>query len=127
MAFLRLRRSRQAGAQRSPGNGCRRSRFRRVQRPRAARVGRDGRGKIARNGAVDPLPAAEGGCPHANSRPPRAIAYGVDDRSEAIAAIGGARMPHFLLSYDLAPDYLERRSAFREAHLALAWEAADKG
>ena len=36
-------------------------------------------------------------------------------------------MPHFLLSYELAPDYLERRPAFREAHLALAWQAANAG
>lgn len=36
-------------------------------------------------------------------------------------------MPHYLLSYDLAADYLDRRPAFRDAHLALAWEAADKG
>ena len=36
-------------------------------------------------------------------------------------------MAHFLLIYELAPDYLERRSAFRDAHLGLAWEAADRG
>jgi hypothetical protein len=36
-------------------------------------------------------------------------------------------MPHFLLIYDLAPDYLERRPAFRETHLSLAWKAADGG
>jgi hypothetical protein len=36
-------------------------------------------------------------------------------------------MSHYLLSYDLAPDYLERRGALRDAHLALAWEAADRG
>ena len=36
-------------------------------------------------------------------------------------------MPHYLLSYDLAPDYLERRPAFRDRHLALAWEAAERG
>ena len=30
---------------------------------------------------------------------------------------------HFLLIYDLAPDYLERRAAYRAAHLKLAWEA----
>ena len=36
-------------------------------------------------------------------------------------------MPHFLLIYDLAHDYLERRSAFRDRHLALAWQAADEG
>jgi len=36
-------------------------------------------------------------------------------------------MPHYLLSYDLSPDYLDRRPAFRAAHLALAWKAADAG
>lgn len=34
---------------------------------------------------------------------------------------------HFLLTYDLAPGYLDRRPAFRGAHLALAWAAADRG
>ncbi|HEU4628795.1 MAG TPA: YciI-like protein [Gemmatimonadaceae bacterium] len=34
---------------------------------------------------------------------------------------------HFLLLYDLAPDYLERRGAHRDAHLALAWEAQARG
>jgi uncharacterized protein YciI len=36
-------------------------------------------------------------------------------------------MTHFLLTYELAPDYLERRGAFRDAHLALAWESVDRG
>lgn len=36
-------------------------------------------------------------------------------------------MPHYLLSYTLAPDYIERRTEFRAAHLALAWQAADAG
>jgi uncharacterized protein YciI len=36
-------------------------------------------------------------------------------------------MPHHLLVYELAPDYLERRGALRDAHLALAWRAADDG
>jgi uncharacterized protein YciI len=36
-------------------------------------------------------------------------------------------MPHFLLIYDLAPDYLERRAEFREAHLKLAWDASGRG
>jgi uncharacterized protein YciI len=36
-------------------------------------------------------------------------------------------MAHFLLIYDLAPDYLERRGAFRDEHLALAWAAAGQG
>ena len=30
---------------------------------------------------------------------------------------------HYLLIYDLAPDYLERRAAFRSEHLKLAWQA----
>jgi len=34
---------------------------------------------------------------------------------------------HFLLFYEGAPDYLERRPEFRGAHLAYAWEAADRG
>lgn len=36
-------------------------------------------------------------------------------------------MKHFLLLYKTAADYLERRGQFREAHLHLAWEAADRG
>lgn len=34
---------------------------------------------------------------------------------------------HYLLIYDIAPDYPERRVAFREAHLRLAWQAASRG
>ncbi len=34
---------------------------------------------------------------------------------------------HFLLLYDLAPDYLERRGAHRDEHLALGWAAAERG
>jgi uncharacterized protein len=34
---------------------------------------------------------------------------------------------HFLLFYDLAPDYLERRGEFRAAHLGLAREAVARG
>jgi uncharacterized protein len=34
---------------------------------------------------------------------------------------------HFLLFYDYAPDYLERRQAFRSSHLALAWQAHERG
>jgi uncharacterized protein YciI len=36
-------------------------------------------------------------------------------------------MAHWLLSYELAPDYLARRGQFRDAHLALAWAATDRG
>jgi hypothetical protein len=34
---------------------------------------------------------------------------------------------HYLLMYDLVPDYLERRAEYREAHLKLAWAAAERG
>lgn len=30
---------------------------------------------------------------------------------------------HYLLFYDVAPDYLERRGQFRSEHLVLAWKA----
>jgi len=36
-------------------------------------------------------------------------------------------MNHYLLIYDLAPDYLERRPAFRGAHLDLARRAVADG
>lgn len=36
-------------------------------------------------------------------------------------------MAHWLLTYDLAPDYLARRGEFRDAHLGLAWQAAEAG
>jgi len=34
---------------------------------------------------------------------------------------------HYLLMYEVAPDYLERRAAFRDEHLALAWQAHERG
>ena len=34
---------------------------------------------------------------------------------------------HFLLMYDLAADYLERRAMYRAAHLALAQASAARG
>jgi uncharacterized protein YciI len=36
-------------------------------------------------------------------------------------------MAHFLLIYELADDYLERRPAFRGEHIGLAWAAAERG
>ena len=36
-------------------------------------------------------------------------------------------MKHFLLFYDVAEDYLARRAAFRDAHLAKAWAAHTRG
>lgn len=34
---------------------------------------------------------------------------------------------HYLLLYDVADDYFERRAEFRDAHLRLAWEASERG
>jgi uncharacterized protein YciI len=36
---------------------------------------------------------------------------------------GDERVKHFLLFYDLAESYLEKRGPFRKEHLAKAWEA----
>jgi uncharacterized protein YciI len=34
---------------------------------------------------------------------------------------------HYLLFYDVSPDYLVRRADFRNEHLLLAWEAQERG
>ncbi|TQK02618.1 YciI-like protein [Herbaspirillum sp. SJZ107] len=34
---------------------------------------------------------------------------------------------HYLLIYELAPDYLARRGEFRDEHLQLAWDAQERG
>ncbi len=34
---------------------------------------------------------------------------------------------HYLLIYNLAPDYLERRGTYRNEHLDLAWKAHERG
>lgn len=34
---------------------------------------------------------------------------------------------HYLLFYEAASDYLERRAEFRREHLALAWQAHERG
>lgn len=36
-------------------------------------------------------------------------------------------MKHFLLFYEGAPDYLERRPQYRGAHLQHAWAASERG
>lgn len=36
-------------------------------------------------------------------------------------------MPYFLLQYELVDDYLERRGAYRDEHLALAQAAVERG
>jgi uncharacterized protein len=34
---------------------------------------------------------------------------------------------HYLMIYELSADYIERRAAFRNRHLTLAWAAAERG
>ena len=34
---------------------------------------------------------------------------------------------HYLLFYDVSPEYLTRRGEFRNEHLSLAWAAHDRG
>ncbi len=34
---------------------------------------------------------------------------------------------HYLMTYELSPDYLERRGQFRAEHLRLAWESHERG
>ena len=34
---------------------------------------------------------------------------------------------HYLLTYDVSDDYLARRAAYREEHLAYAWAAVNRG
>jgi uncharacterized protein len=34
---------------------------------------------------------------------------------------------HYLLFYEAGEDYTERRAAFRDVHLKLGWEAAERG
>ncbi|MCC8391429.1 YciI family protein [Paraburkholderia sp. MMS20-SJTR3] len=34
---------------------------------------------------------------------------------------------HYLLMYELVPDYLARRGEYRDAHLKLAWAAVERG
>jgi uncharacterized protein YciI len=34
---------------------------------------------------------------------------------------------HFMLIYDVGPDFIERRALFRDEHLTLAWKAAEAG
>jgi uncharacterized protein len=38
----------------------------------------------------------------------------------------GSKLMHFLLIYELSADYLERRAAFRDRHLTMAWAAAER-
>ena len=54
-------------------------------------------------------------------------ATGADIIVAGQAMLRNGGVMHFLLFYDLAPDYLERRGQYRELHLAHAWEAHGRG
>ena len=34
---------------------------------------------------------------------------------------------HYLMFYEFVPDYLQRRSQFRDEHLQLAWQSNERG
>jgi len=36
-------------------------------------------------------------------------------------------MQHYLLFYEVADDYVEKRTLYRNAHLDLAWKASERG
>jgi len=43
------------------------------------------------------------------------------------AAAGRAPAAHFMLIYEVWPDFLQQRAKYRDEHLALAWKAAGAG
>lgn len=45
----------------------------------------------------------------------------------AMAGKGPVAGSHFMLIYDVAPDFISRRAQYRDEHLALAWKAAEAG
>src|SRR6266700_7689232 len=54
-------------------------------------------------------------------------AIGLDPKKPPVTNQKNQNCMHYLLFYDLATDYLERRTNFREEHLALAWQASARG
>lgn len=56
--------------------------------------------------------------------PPAAVASAAALLPTPRPAAGGL---HFMLIYELAPDFLQRRAQYRDRHLALAWKAAATG
>lgn len=61
--------------------------------------------------------------PAAALRAPPAAARAAPVPAHAALASG----LHFLLIYDVAPDFVQKRAALRDEHLALAWKAAAAG
>lgn len=52
---------------------------------------------------------------------PRRVIRDITDECERSILV------HYLLIYNVSPDYLERRGQYRDAHLRLAWEANARG
>lgn len=42
-------------------------------------------------------------------------------------AVRAQGAPHFMLIYEVGPDFTQRRAEFRDQHLALAWKASEAG
>lgn len=51
---------------------------------------------------------------------------GVIDKNPRLPALAHGAS-HFVLIYDVGPDFTQRRAGFRDEHLALAWKAAEAG
>jgi hypothetical protein len=87
------------------------------------------RSRVQRRMAGVELPAELGAAQRAGAI--RALPATRATVAPAAAATAGpaprAPVPHFLLIYDLAPDYLQRRAPLRDEHLVLAWKAAEAG
>jgi uncharacterized protein len=66
------------------------------------------------------LAAPRAGSPAASAR----VASAAAAPKPAAAAVPAL---HFMLIYELPPDFIQRRAPYRDQHLALAWQAADRG
>lgn len=60
-------------------------------------------------------------------RQSKEMSRGTGSPAVGAVAYGMTEFRHYLLLYDTAPDYLERRSSFRSQHLHLLREAGDRG
>jgi uncharacterized protein len=48
-------------------------------------------------------------------------------RLSCVIKEGPTSVAHFILFYELAPDYIDRRPLFRDQHLKHAWDAVSRG
>src|SRR5262249_38699842 len=86
-------------------------------RRRALRDRDDGAGLRDRRGAARSRPRAEAA----------AVGGAVPRRDRVGTPRGDILMPHFALIYDVVPNFSERRTPFRDAHLRLVRDAHDRG